>query len=73
MQSVEWAVTLLVAYSLAGLVFAVAFVSVGIQRIDAQARGSSVAFRLIVLPAAMALWPMLLRRWSQSRPGGREQ
>lgn len=50
-------------YALVGAMFAVAFVARGIDRIDQTARGSGVAFRLIVIPGAAALWPLLLRKW----------
>ncbi|MGE0638904.1 MAG: hypothetical protein AB7G12_03385 [Thermoanaerobaculia bacterium] len=40
----------------------------GIERIDPAARGASRGFRLIVLPGAVALWPLLLRRWVRGAP-----
>jgi hypothetical protein len=60
-------VLLLGVYAAAGLVFAAAFVIAGIGRIDQVANGSSIGFRLIVLPGAAALWPLLLRRWLNAR------
>jgi len=51
------------AYVLAGIVFALAFVSVGVKRLDSQAQGSGFAFRLLIFPGAVAFWPLLLRRW----------
>jgi len=53
----------LAAYGLAGAVFAVAFVTVGIHRVDPVAEHAPVGFRLIVLPGVAALWPLLLVRW----------
>lgn len=50
-------------YLLCGLVFAVPFVVVGVKRIDPHALHGSWGFRLLVFPGAMALWPLLLRRW----------
>ena len=50
-------------YVLAGAIFAAAFVSVGIQRVDPVAAHAPVGFRLIVAPGAAALWPLLLARW----------
>ena len=60
-------VLLLGVYAAAGLVFVAAFVIAGIGRIDQVANGSSIGFRLIVLPGAAALWPLLLRRWLNAR------
>jgi hypothetical protein len=50
-------------YTALGAVFALAFVTVGVKRIDSQAIGSSVGFRLLIFPGSVAFWPLLLRRW----------
>lgn len=50
-------------YGIAGLIFAIAFVVTGVKRIDSQAIGSGVGFRVSIFPGAAALWPLLLRRW----------
>ena len=46
-----------------GLVFAIPFVLMGVQRLDPHARHGSWGFRLLILPGTMALWPLLLGRW----------
>lgn len=51
------------AWLAAGLVFALAFVTAGVQRVDPAARGAPWGFRLLILPGAAALWPLLLLRW----------
>jgi hypothetical protein len=53
------------AYVAAGLVFAAAFVTWGVRRIDAAARAGTLGFRLIILPGVVVLWPVLLIRWRQ--------
>jgi hypothetical protein len=50
------------AYASVGLVVAVLFLCFGIERIDPAARGA-YAFRPLLLPGLVALWPMVLRRW----------
>jgi len=50
-------------YALLGVVFALAFVTIGVKRIDSQAKGSGAAFRLLIFPGSVAFWPFLLRRW----------
>ena len=50
-------------YAAAGLVFALAFIAIGIGRIDPSAQGSGALFRLAILPGVIALWPVLLMRW----------
>jgi len=53
----------LAAYAGIGLVFALAFVFFGVQRLDSQARGTGLGFRLLILPGVTAFWPMFLSRW----------
>lgn len=50
-------------YLSCGLAFAIPFVVVGVKRIDPHALHGSWGFRLLIFPGAMALWPLLLRRW----------
>jgi len=59
-------VTALGAYAAIGVVFAVLFVTRGVGRVDPAARGSSWAFRLLVLPGVAALWPLMLLKWVRS-------
>ena len=51
-------------YALLGVLFAFAFVSVGVKRIDSQAVGAGIAFRILIFPGTVAFWPLLLRRWA---------
>lgn len=46
-----------------GLVFAVPFVLLGVNRLDPHARPGTWGFRLLILPGTVLLWPLLLRRW----------
>ena len=50
-------------YAAVGLVFGLVFVLTGVSRVDAQAKGTSVLFRLLILPGCAAFWPLLLQRW----------
>ena len=50
-------------YAAVGLLFAIAFVTKGVARVDSMAAGAGWGFRLLILPGAAALWPLLLRRW----------
>ena len=63
MRLAEIFVDALAAYGLAGAVFAAAFVTRGIHRIDPVAEHATVGFRLIVVPGVAAVWPLLLMRW----------
>jgi hypothetical protein len=63
-----WIAVALGLYAAAGLLFALPFLAWGLPRIDTAARGTSLAFRLIILPGAIALWPVLLRQWLRGFP-----
>lgn len=47
-----------------GVAFAMAFVTIGVSRVDSQAIGSSLGFRILIFPGSVAFWPLLLRRWA---------
>ena len=67
MAAAYWFVGFLSAYAAVGLAFAVAFVTAGVQRVDPVANHAPLGFRLIILPGAAALWPLLLARWIRGR------
>ena len=54
-------------YTSLGILFAVAFVTIGVQRLDEQAAGSGWGFRLLIFPGTAAFWPLLLYRWISGR------
>jgi hypothetical protein len=60
----------LLAYATCGLLFGVAFVTVGVARVDAAAVGTSFVFRLLILPGVIALWPWLAVQWVKARNRG---
>ena len=39
------------------------FVWFGVQRVDSEAQGSGIGFRVLILPGVAAFWPMFLYRW----------
>ena len=51
------------AYLGGGLLFALTFAFFGTGKIDPHASQGSWGFRLLIIPGAAALWPILLRRW----------
>ena len=52
-----------IAYLLSGILFGLLFITIGIKRIDSVAKGSSIPFRLMILPGVCLLWPLLALRW----------
>jgi hypothetical protein len=51
-------------YFAIGAVFAVPFVTRGVDRIDPMARGAGWGFRALILPGTVLFWPLLLVRWA---------
>jgi hypothetical protein len=49
-------------YAGLGMAVAVAFLLLGLDRIDPAARGA-YAFRPLLLPGLVLLWPLVLWRW----------
>ena len=68
-----WLVRALGVYAALGAIFAIAFVTRGVEQIDPAAKGASRGFRLIIVPGVVALWPILLRRWIAGAPPPAEQ
>ena len=56
-------VYVLFIYTALGFVFALPFVSIGVQKIDPQAKGAKLGFRLLIFPGVIAFWPILLKGW----------
>ncbi len=53
-------VYLVYAYFIAGIIIAAWFSFYKITKIDAAAIGASLWFKLIILPAGILLWPIVL-------------
>lgn len=54
-------------YLACGTLFALVFVTRGVGTVDTAAHGSSIAFRLLILPGSAALWPFLLMQWVRGK------
>jgi len=51
---------LVYVYFIIGIAFAIWFVFYKISRIDAAAKGTSFWFKVLLLPASVLLWPIVL-------------
>ena len=67
MAIAEIMVTVAAVYLACGVAIGVPFVLRGLNRVDAAAQGSSLAFRLLLLPGTIALWPVMVRKWLSAR------
>ena len=59
----RWIVHLGLAYAAVGVVFAIPFAWIGAKRIDPAASDGTRGFKLLILPGAALLWPLLAKRW----------
>jgi hypothetical protein len=57
----------LALYAAAGVVTALAFVSVGISQVVHPPAPATLGARILLLPGAFALWPYILIRWRRAR------
>jgi hypothetical protein len=67
MHTASLLLTIAAAYALAGVLFALPFVTFGITRVDPAARGSRWTFRLLVCAGVAALWPVMAAKWARVR------
>jgi hypothetical protein len=58
------------AYAAAGIVVALAFVTAGLAAVLPPGTVVTIPARILFVPGATALWPLVLRRWRQSRGDG---
>ena len=54
-------------YAVVGLLFAIAFVIRGVQRVDPAAQEAGWGFRVLIIPGVATFWPLMLRRWIADR------
>lgn len=54
-------------YIICGFIFAIVFISKGIEKVDEGAHGATWGFKLIIIPGVVALWPLLLKKWIKSK------
>jgi len=53
----------LAVYMMAGIVFTVLFQIKGLSKIDEGVHGSTIGFRIIIIPGCIVFWPVLLKKW----------
>lgn len=68
MDASAFIIALLGIWGYLGLAVAIAFLVVGIDRIDPNARGA-YAFRPLLVPGIIVLWPLVMWRWFQLERG----
>jgi hypothetical protein len=69
MEAAEGVLLVLATYFSIGVIAGLAFVVVGVDTIDPGAKGANWMFRLLILPGAVAFWPLVSWRWIQAGKG----
>jgi hypothetical protein len=50
-------------YLLAGVLFVIPFLMKGLTKVDEGAHGSTIGFKIIIIPGVIVFWPVLLSKW----------
>ena len=53
-------------YLLVGVLFVIPFLMKGLNKIDEGANGSTIGFKIIIIPGVIVFWPVLLSKWMKS-------
>jgi hypothetical protein len=59
----QFIVSVVEAYAVAGVAFALMFLPRGVTRLDPRVAGAPKSLRLLILPGIVALWPLFAWRW----------
>ena len=54
-------------YLVIGLIFAIWFVIKGARTVDPAVEGTSIVFKLLIIPGSILLWPVLMRKWNKAK------
>ena len=60
---------IVLTYAGIGLIFSIPFLSRWIHTLDEAANDSGIAFKLTILPGCIVFWPVLLKKYLQSKSG----
>ena len=57
-------------YLLMGVLFVIPFLMKGLNKVDEGAHGSTIGFKIIIIPGVIIFWPLLLKRWVKNLKHG---
>ena len=73
MTIVEIILCIVALYLALGFLFMIPFLIKGINKIDEGAHGSSIGFRIIIIPGVIVFWIVLLNKWIKAKKNFMEQ
>ena len=50
-------------YLLLGVLFVIPFLLKGLTKVDEGTHGSTIGFKIIIIPGVIVFWPALLSKW----------
>ena len=50
-------------YLALGVLFVIPFLMKGLTKVDEGAHGSTMGFKIIIIPGVIVFWPVLLSKW----------
>ena len=63
MAAIEIILIIVVVYLALGVLFLIPFLTKGITKVDEGAHGSTIGFKIIIIPGIIVFWPTLLSKW----------
>jgi len=57
-------------YLALGMLFVIPFLIKGLTKVDEGADGSTIGFKIIIIPGVIVFWPLLLKRWVKNLKHG---
>ena len=60
---VEILLVIAAVYLALGMIFVIPFLMKGLNRVDEGANGSTIGFKIIIIPGVIVFWPVLLSKW----------
>ena len=60
---VEILLIIVAVYLLVGVLFVIPFLMKGLNKVDQGAHGSTIGFKIIIIPGVIVFWPVLLSKW----------
>ena len=63
---VEILLIIVAVYLVVGVLFVIPFLMKGLTKVDEGAQGSTIGFKIIIIPGVIVFWPVLLSKWMKS-------
>jgi len=64
---VEIILIIVAVYLVLGVLFVIPFLMKGLNKIDEGAHGSTIGFKIIIIPGVIVFWPVLSSKWMKKK------